>query len=178
MEIGAALGASIRTGSAKATFAWGLSRLPLAREALLAGAVQPVAGAPADHRDQPVQRRGWPPVVDTELTGKAGRLSVAELGRRAARLVAELDPDRPAQTPRDQAGRAVCGVRARPGRDGLAVAVWADRGPAAAYTAITARALQARRAGDESPLGVLRFDAAIDLLTSPPDQRPRRGSRS
>ncbi len=36
---------------------------------------------------------------------------------------------------------------------------------AAAYTAITAKALRARRAGQESPLGVLRFDAAIDLLT-------------
>ncbi len=164
VEIGAALGASIRTGSAKGTFAWGLSRLPLAREALLTGQIT----LPRARRliletqccDDAVAA-----VIDAELTGKAARWSVAELGRRVARLIDELDPDGVRR--RRETKQATRCVDFEPGPDGMG---WLSLfGPtedlAAAYTAITQRALQARRAGEVSPLGVLRFDAAIDLLT-------------
>ena len=51
VEIGAALGATIRTGDAKANFAYGLSRLPHARRVAAGRSDQPRQGAQADHRD-------------------------------------------------------------------------------------------------------------------------------
>ena len=89
----------------------------------------------------------------------------AELGRRVARLIDEVDPDGVRR--RRETKQATRCVDFEPGPDGMG---WLSLfGPtedlAAAHTAITQRALQARRAGEVSPLGVLRFDAAIDLLT-------------
>ncbi len=106
----------------------------------------------------------WPR-WSTPLSSKAARWSVAELGRRVQRLIGELDPD--GVRKRRETKQAERGVQFEPGPDGMG---WLSLfGPtedlAAAYTAITNKALEARRGGDESPLGVLRFDAAISLLT-------------
>ncbi len=164
VEIGAALGASIRTGSAKGSFAWGLGRLPAAREALLAGGLT-LAKARRLILETQCCDDAVAAVVDAELTSKAARWSVAELGRRVARLIGELDPDGVRQR-RERKQTERC-ADFEPGPDGMG---WLSLfGPtedlAAAYTAITNKALEARRAGDESPLGALRFDAAISLLT-------------
>ena len=103
--------------------------------------------------------------VDRQLSPQAAKWSVAELGRRAARLIGELDPD--GLRKRHERKRAERSVEFYPDADGMG---WLSLyGPtddlAAAYTAINDKALQKRRAGDESPMGLLRFAAAIDLLT-------------
>ncbi len=174
VEIGAALGASVRSGNAKASFAWGLSRLPLARAALLAGQLS-LSRVRRLILETQCCDDAVAAVADAELTAKAGRWSVAELGRRVQRLIAELDPD--GVRKRRETKQATRCVQFEPGPDAMG---WLSLyGPtedlAAAYTAITTKALTARRAGDESPLGVLRFDAAIDLLTSSSDDRAPAG---
>ena len=174
VEIGAALGATIRTGNAKATFAYGLARLPHARELLLTGRISLPRVRKLITETQSCDD-AVAAEVDAQLSPHAHRWSVAELGRRAARLIGELDPDGVRQ--RHERQRAERCVEWEPCGDGMG---WMNLyGPAedlaAAYTAINDQALAKRRAGDQTPMGVLRFDAAIGLLTGRADSTESAG---
>ncbi len=174
MEIGAALGASIRTGNAKGIFAYGLARLPVARELLLSGRISLPRVRKLITETQSCDD-ATAAEVDAQLSPHAHRWSVAELGRRAARLIGELDPDGVRR--RHERQRAERCVQWEPCGDGMG---WMNLyGPAedlaAAYTAINDQALAKRRAGDQSPMGVLRFDAAIGLLTGRADSTESAG---
>ncbi len=95
-------------------------------------------------------------------------MSVGEVARAAARAAAEVDPQATAR--RRTREKAKADVSMEPAPDGMAwlTAYGPAEDVAAAMTSVSQQALAARRAGNEAPLGVLRFQALTQLVTAAP----------
>jgi len=181
LELGAVLGVSPTAGSLRLGFAYGLSRLPRTAMLLRDGVIdhtraKALVGA-LGHLEAAVAAQVEAEVL--EGLGPHTRLAEVPTARRlrrraeevAARLAPEVEARRREHNRRE---RAASMSVPEAGRGVLTLDGPVDK-VAECMSAIGQRAEQARREGAAGPIEALRFDAAVELLTSSPDGRAPAG---
>jgi Domain of unknown function (DUF222) len=181
LELGAVLGVSPTAGSLRLGFAHGLSRLPRTGMLLRDGVIdhtraRALVGA-VSHL--PAEVAAQVEAEALEGLGPHTRLgevpTARRLRRRAEEVAARLAPEVEARR-REHNRRERSATMSVPeaGRGVLTLDGPVDR-VAECMSAIGQRAEQARREGAAGSIEALRFDAAVQLLTSSPDGRAPAG---